>query len=95
MINPLEYGVIKSGIIYMTKYLAKYLKNKNIRVNCISPGGILSEQPKKFKLRYKIDTLNKGLLDPQDIFGLIEFLSSDRSKYINGQNIIIDDGWSL
>jgi len=95
MINPLEYGVIKSGIVYMTKYLAKYLKNKNIRVNCVSPGGILDKQPSKFKQRYKKDSLNKGLLEPNDLVGVIKFLASDRSLYLNGQNIIIDDGWSL
>ena len=38
---------------------------------------------------------SKGLLDSKDINGLVNFLLSDESKHINGQNITIDDGWSL
>ena len=53
MVSPIEYSAIKSGIISVTKYLAKLYKNKNIRVNCISPGGIKNNQPKKFLQSYK------------------------------------------
>jgi NAD(P)-dependent dehydrogenase (short-subunit alcohol dehydrogenase family) len=95
MISPIEYSAIKSGLIAMTKYLAKYYKNNNIRVNCISPGGILDKQPEKFIQKYRDECNKKGLLDANDIVGSILFLLSDYSQYINGQNIIIDDGWSL
>lgn len=95
IVSPIEYSATKAGIINITKYLAKYFKNKNIRVNCISPGGILNNQPKNFLKRYKKSCLSKGMLDSKDLIGLVEFLVSEKSKYINGQNIIIDDGWSL
>jgi len=95
MSSPIEYSAIKSGIISITKYLSKYYKNKNIRVNCVSPGGINDSQPKIFKNRYKKSCNSKGLLHEEDITKLILFLLSDKSKYINGQNLIIDDGWSL
>ena len=95
MISPIEYSAIKSGIISITKYMAKYSKNKNIRYNCISPGGILNNQPKKFLKKYQKDCINKGMLNPEDLQSAFEFLISDKSKFINGQNIIIDDGWSL
>lgn len=95
MTSPLEYTAAKSSIIAITKYLAKYCKNKNIRINCISPGGIKDNQPSIFLKKYKEATLNKGMLDPDDIMGSIIFLLSDTSKYINGQNLIVDDGWSL
>jgi NAD(P)-dependent dehydrogenase (short-subunit alcohol dehydrogenase family) len=49
----------------------------------------------KFKKRYKQSCLSKGLLNSEDLIGTIIFLLSDDSKYINGQNIIVDDGWSL
>ena len=91
----IEYSIIKAGIINMTKYLAKFYKGKNIRVNCISPGGIKDNQPKSFKKNYKKDCLSKGLLDPDDLNEAFNFLLSEKSKYINGQNIIIDDGWSI
>lgn len=93
--SPIEYSAIKSGIISITQYLAKYYKKNNIRINCISPGGINNNQSTKFVNKYKKDCNSKGLLDPEDLNETMFFLLSDNSKYINGQNIIIDDGWSL
>jgi NAD(P)-dependent dehydrogenase (short-subunit alcohol dehydrogenase family) len=95
MVSPIEYSAIKAGIISITRYLAKYCKNQNIRVNCISPGGILDNQPKSFIKNYRNSCNSKGLLDPSDINGTLLYLLSDQSKYVNGQNIVIDDGWSL
>ena len=95
MTSPIEYSTIKAGVIMMTKYLAKlYLKN-DIKVNCISPGGIRDGQDKNFIKAYKKSCGNKGMLDPKDMVGVVEFLISDKSRYITGQNIIIDDGWTL
>ena len=93
--SPIEYTAVKSGIISMTRWLAKYYKNNNIRVNCVSPGGILDQQPQSFLENYRDSCTSKGMLDPTDVAGTVLFLISDQSKYINGQNIVIDDGWSL
>lgn len=95
MKSPVEYSVMKSGIISLTSYLAKLYKKDKITINCVSPGGIKDGQPKKFIKRYKQSCGSKGLLDPKDIIGAITFLLSNSSKFINGQNIIVDDGWSL
>jgi NAD(P)-dependent dehydrogenase (short-subunit alcohol dehydrogenase family) len=95
MVSPIEYSAIKAGIISITKYLAKYCKGQNIRVNCISPGGILDNQPEVFLEKYNSTCSSKGMMDAQDLNGAIVFLLSSMSKYINGQNIIIDDGWIL
>jgi len=95
MTSPIEYTAVKSGIISLTSWLAKYYKNKNIRVNCVSPGGILDQQPESFLEKYRNSCTSKGMLDPTDVAGTVLFLLSDQSKYINGQNIVIDDGWSL
>ena len=95
MNSPIEYSAIKAGLISITKYLAKYYKGNNIRVNCISPGGIKDNQDEIFLRNYRESCNNKGMLDSQDITGLALFLISDDSLFINGQNIIIDDGWSL
>ncbi len=95
MNSPIEYSLAKSSIISMTKYLAKYYKNKNIRINCISPGGIRDNQNEEFIKKYETSTLNIGMLDPEDISNTVEWLVSDKSRAINGQNIIVDDGWSL
>ena len=93
--SPIEYSAIKSGIIAITKYLAKYYKNKNIRVNCVSPGGILDGQPLEFLSRYRKSCASKGMLDPIDIVNTILFLISDQSQFITGENITVDDGWIL
>ncbi len=95
MTTPVEYAMIKSALIQLTKYLAKYYKGDNIKVNCISPGGILAGQPDSFLESYKNFSLSKGMLDPQDISGVLLFLLSSMGEYINGQNIIVDDGFSL
>ncbi len=95
MNSPIEYSCIKAGINSMTTYLAKYLKGTNIRCNIISPGGIESGQPEKFLAQYKKYCSSKGMLDGNDIKGAFVFLASDMSQYVNGQNIIVDDGWSL
>jgi len=95
MTSPIEYSAVKSGMITMTRWLAKYYKNKNIRVNCVSPGGILDQQQQSFLKKYRESCTSKGMLAPTDVVGAILFLLSDQSKYINGQNIVVDDGWSL
>jgi len=95
MTNPVEYAVIKAGIIHLTKYLAKYLKGKNIRVNSLSPGGILDKQSRVFIENYNRNCLNKGMLNKNDLIGSLLYLLSDMSKYLNGQNLIVDDGFTL
>tara|TARA_B100001093_G_C26817093_1_gene1010239 strand:- start:797 stop:1552 length:756 start_codon:yes stop_codon:yes gene_type:complete len=93
--SPIEYTAVKSGIIGITKYLAKLYLKKNIQVNCISPGGILAKQPRKFLDKYKKSCGMKGMLDPGDLNSSLHLLLSDNSSMITGQNIIVDDGWSL
>lgn len=95
MTTPVEYAAIKSGLIHLTKYMAKYFKNKNIRVNSISLGGLKDNQPQSFLESYKDLCLNKGMLDSKDIEGTLLYLLSDLSKYVNGQNIVVDDGFTL
>lgn len=95
MTTPVEYSAIKAGLIHLTKYMAKYFKGLNIRVNCISPGGIKNNQDEAFLKAYHSNCLNTGMLDPDDISGTLIFLLSEKSKHINGQNIIVDDGFTL
>lgn len=95
MSSPVAYSAIKAGVIHMTKYVAKYFKGSNIRVNCISPGGILDGQNELFLEQYKTVCLDKGMLENSDLNGTLVYLLSDVSKCVNGQNIIVDDGFSL
>jgi len=95
MTTPIEYVAIKSALIQMTRYMAKYFKGMNIKVNTLSPGGIFDSQPEAFLDAYKKACLNKGMLDKNDLKGTLIYLLSDMSQYVNGQNIIVDDGFSL
>jgi NAD(P)-dependent dehydrogenase (short-subunit alcohol dehydrogenase family) len=95
MTSPIEYTAIKAGVIAMTGWLAKYYANKRIRINCVSPGGILDSQPKSFTQRYRQSCANIGMLSSDQVASAVIFLLSPAAEAINGQNIIIDDGWSL
>lgn len=95
MTKEIDYVVSKNSIIAMTRYLAIYSKAKNIRVNCLSPGGVLDDQPSEFISRYNQKCLSKGMLSAIDLVGALNFLISDGSLYLNGQNIIVDDGFHL
>lgn len=95
MTMPVEYAVIKAGLIHLTKYFAKFLKGYEIRVNSLSPGGILDAQPPVFVEAYRQECLSKGMLDKTDLVGSLLYLLSDLSKFMNGQNLIVDDGFTL
>jgi len=95
MTMPVEYAAIKSALIHLTKYMAKSFKGMNIRVNTMSPGGIFDSQPASFLNEYKKHCLNEGMLDKTDLKGTLVYLLSDMSRRVNGQNIIVDDGFTL
>ncbi|OHE00539.1 MAG: flagellin modification protein A [Sulfurimonas sp. RIFCSPLOWO2_12_36_12] len=95
MTVPVEYAAIKSGLIHLTKYMAKYFKGMNIKVNTLTPGGIFDSQPESFLKKYKEKCLTKGMLDKSDLKGTLVYLLSDMSQYVNGQNIVVDDGFTL
>jgi len=94
--SPIEYSLAKAGVIHMSRYMAKSFQGK-IRINTISPGGILNEenQTKEWRDAYKKYCLTKGMIDRSDLSGTLIYLLSDMSKYVNGQNIIVDDGFTL
>ncbi len=95
MTMPVEYAAIKAGINHLTKYMAKFCAGNNIRVNTLTLGGIFDNQPELFIEKYNKLCLDKGMLLPEDVAGALLFLLTDNSKYINGQNIVVDDGFSL
>jgi 3-oxoacyl-[acyl-carrier protein] reductase len=89
------YGCSKAGVIQLTKYLATYLAEKKIRVNCISPGGIFNNQPAYFLQKYTEKTPQNRMGMVDDILGTIVFLSSEKaSGYITGANIVVDGGFT-
>ena len=96
MTTAVEYAAIKGAIINFTKYLASYLGKYNIRVNCISPGGVFNNQAESFIKKYcERVLLGKRMANVDDLTGILLFLLSDTSKYLTGQNIVVDGGWSI
>jgi len=95
MTVPVEYAAIKSSILHLNKYVVAYVNDSKFRINCVSPGGIFDHQPDSFISAYREQTNGTGMLDVQEVIGSIMYLVSDQSRYVTGQNIIIDDGFHL
>jgi NAD(P)-dependent dehydrogenase (short-subunit alcohol dehydrogenase family) len=92
---PVEYACIKSALIHLTRYLAKYFMGTGVSFNCVSPGGIYDRQPQTFVENYSRHTASRAMLDRSDVTGTLLYLLSDLSGHVNGQNIVVDDGFSL
>jgi len=95
MTMPAAYSAIKGGIINLTRYMASYFGEYNVRVNSVAPGGIFDNQPESFVARYsrKVPLKRMGL--PKDIAPAVAFLLSDGAGYITGHNLVVDGGWSI
>lgn len=93
--SPAAYAAIKGGIINFTRYLASYYGKYNIRINCVSPGGIKDKQHPSFIERYNNKSPLKRMGNPEEIAPGISFLLSDEASFITGHNLMIDGGWTI
>lgn len=89
------YSAIKGGVINFSRYLASYYGRKGVRVNCVSPGGIFDNQHETFVANYEKKVPMGRMGNPDDIAPAVSFLLSDEAKYITGQNLIVDGGWTV
>lgn len=94
-VKPVTYSVIKTGLVGLTRYLAAYWAEQAIRVNALSPGGVFNNQPPEFLEKLSPLIPLGRMADRRDYRGAIQFLCSDASSYMTGQNLVIDGGRSI
>ncbi|HXH43696.1 MAG TPA: SDR family oxidoreductase [Bradyrhizobium sp.] len=94
-VKPVTYSVIKHGLIGLTKYLATYWADRGVRVNAISPGGVFNNQDPAFVERLTRLIPMGRMADVDEYRAAVQFLCSDASSYMTGQNLVMDGGRSV
>ena len=89
---PADYFFHNAGLINLTRYMAKMHVGKNVRFNCISPGGLFNNQPEQFLKNYCKKVPLGRMANRDDIKGLVVLLASEAGAYINGENVLMDGG---
>jgi NAD(P)-dependent dehydrogenase (short-subunit alcohol dehydrogenase family) len=93
-IKPVTYAVSKSGVMNLTRYLATYWAQKNVRVNTLTLGGVFNDQDETFLKNYTNKVPLGRMAEQHEYNGAILFLASSASSYMTGANLIIDGGFS-
>jgi len=94
-VKPVTYSVIKAGLVGLTRYLATYWAEQGVRSNALSPGGVFNGQGEEFVQRLSA-LIPLGRMAGRDEYrAAVQFLCSDASAYMNGQNIVMDGGRSV
>ena len=91
-VKPVSYSVVKHGLLGLTRYLATYWCDRNVRVNALSPGGVANGQDLEFTDRLE-NLIPLGRMAKIDEYeGAVLFLCSDASSYMTGHNMVVDGG---
>lgn len=93
-VKPVTYSVIKHGLIGLTKYLSTYWCDRGVRCNALSPGGVLNGQNDEFVQKLNELIPIKRMASNDEYRSAVQFLCSDASAYMNGQNVVMDGGRS-
>ena len=95
IIKPVSYSVVKHGIIGLTKYLAAYWANKNIRVNTLCPASLHNGQDEEF-VRKLSELVPLGRMsEPEEYVCTILYMISDAATYMTGTTVVIDGGRTI
>jgi NAD(P)-dependent dehydrogenase (short-subunit alcohol dehydrogenase family) len=93
-VKPVTYSVIKAGLIGLTLYLATYWAGQGVRCNALSPGGAFNGQGEEFVKRLSSLIPLGRMATKEEYRSAVQFLCSDASRYMNGQNVVMDGGRS-
>lgn len=94
-VKPVTYSVIKAGLVGLTRYLATYWAERGVRVNALSPGGVYNGQADEFVTRISRLIPMERMARADEYWAAVQFLCSDASSYMTGQNIVMDGGRSV
>jgi len=92
--NPLAYTASKGGVIMLTKYLGAHWSSRGVRVNCVTPHGVASNQEPAFIQRFSSMSPMARLMKVEELFGAVLFLATDASSYATGSNLLVEGGWT-
>lgn len=93
-LKPPAYGASKAGIVSLTRYFARLWGPRGVRVNALSPGGVLGEQDPEFLRKFTARTPLRRLAEHGDLSGPLLFLASDASSYVTGHELRVDGGFT-
>lgn len=88
------YGASKAGVVNLTRYFARLWGPAGVRVNALSPGGVRAAQDERFVAKYTARVPLGRMADADDLVGPLLFLASDDSRYITGQELRADGGFT-
>jgi NAD(P)-dependent dehydrogenase (short-subunit alcohol dehydrogenase family) len=93
-LKPAAYGASKAGVLALTRYFAKLWGPNGVRVNALSPGGVLGGQDPEFLRKYTARVPLGRMAEPEDLAGALLFLASDASRYVTGHELRVDGGFT-
>jgi NAD(P)-dependent dehydrogenase (short-subunit alcohol dehydrogenase family) len=93
-LKPPAYGASKAAVVNLTRYFARLWGPAGVRVNALSPGGVAGGQDAEFVRKFAARVPLGRLAQPEELAGPLLFLASEESRYVTGQELLVDGGFT-